>query len=82
MIFVVSKSMLWYDHSFAKMCSLIETFPQVSDVDHGPCSIFSLPEPIEICPLSIVIIAVIVLVVNFSKFCLLLQNHSANFNQT
>ena len=37
---------------------------------------------IEICPLSIVAIVVILFVLNSSHFCLLLQNHLANFNQT
>ena len=47
--------------------------------------LFSSPEPKaqvsfsdEICPLSVVV----VVVVNFSDFHLLLQNHLANFNQT
>ena len=54
--------------------------------------VFSSPELkaqvsilIKICPLSVVVVVVVVLVgvvVNFSHFNLLLQNHWANFKQT
>ena len=40
---------------------------------------------IKICPLSVVVVDVVIgvgVVVNFSHFHLLLQNHWANFNQT
>ena len=37
---------------------------------------------IKICPLSVVVVGVVVGVVNFSYFHLLLWNHWANFNQT
>ena len=37
---------------------------------------------IKVCPLSVVVVDVVVVVVNFSHFHLLLQNHWANFNQT
>ena len=38
--------------------------------------------PIKICPLSVVVVVFVVVVINFSHFHLLLQNHWANFNQT
>ena len=50
------------------------------------CIVFSSPEPkaflIKICPLSVAVVVVVGVVVNFSHFHLLLQNHWANFNQT
>ena len=44
----------------------------------GHCVIFL----VKICPLSVIVVDIVVVVVNFSPFHLLLQNHWANFNQT
>ena len=44
--------------------------------------ILSLYFLIKICQLSIVVVVFVVVIVNFSHFHLLLQNHWTNFNQT
>ena len=41
MCFFLSKSMLWYNHSFEQVCLLFDLISQVSNVVHGPLVIFT-----------------------------------------